>query len=42
MRCHWDVVQSSFEDWLETSFAVFGAFYAKGSHARAATETANA
>jgi hypothetical protein len=42
LRCHWDLVQSNVEDWLETSFALFGAFCPRGSHAKAATETASA
>lgn len=39
LRWQWDLVQSNSKDWLETSFAVFGAFCAEGSHAKPATET---
>jgi hypothetical protein len=38
---HWDLVQINVEDWLETSFAVFGASCPKSSHTKAATETAS-
>lgn len=38
LHWHWDLVQINVEDWLETSFAVFGA---SCSHTKAATETAS-
>jgi hypothetical protein len=38
---HWDLVQINVEDWLQTSFAVFGASCSKSSHTKAATETAS-
>ena len=41
LHWHWDLVQINVEDWLETSFAVFGASCPKGSHTKAATETAS-
>lgn len=41
LHWHWDLVQINVEDWLETSFAVFDASCPKGSHTKAATETAS-
>ena len=41
LHWHWDLAQINVEDWLETSFAVFGASCPKGSHTKAATETAS-
>jgi hypothetical protein len=41
LQRHWDLVPINVEDWLETSFAVFGASCPKGSHTKAATETAS-
>lgn len=38
---HWDLVQTNVEDWLQTSFAVFGASCSKSSRTKAATETAS-
>jgi hypothetical protein len=35
-----DLVQGNFEDWLQTSFAVFGVFVPKVPHVQAASETA--
>jgi hypothetical protein len=35
-----DLAQDTFEDWLQTSFAVFGVFVRKIPHAEAASETA--
>jgi hypothetical protein len=35
-----DLVQGNFEDWLQTSFAVFGVFVRKIPHAQAASKTA--
>jgi hypothetical protein len=40
LRWQRDLVQSNVEDWLETSFAVFGASVRKVPHAQAASKTA--
>jgi hypothetical protein len=40
LRWQRDLVQSNAEDWLETSFAVFGASVRKVPHAHAASKTA--
>jgi hypothetical protein len=40
LRWQRDLVQSNVEDWLETSFAVFGASVRKVPHAHAASKTA--
>ena len=40
VRWQSDLMQSNAEDWLQTSFAVFGVSVRKGPHAQAASETA--
>jgi hypothetical protein len=39
LRWHRDLVQSNVEDWLQTSFSVFGVAVRKVPHAKAASET---
>jgi hypothetical protein len=41
VRWQSDLLQSNAEDWLQTSFAVFGVFVRKVPHAQAASETAS-